>query len=261
VVPPGIRAGRFFPSVLISVDQRSFAVPHPRSTASRKSAITNQGREFDKAPVRDRVEGRTYNEPQGNREPFVLGLGLTKKCRTEKCFCPTCFCQQRTWSAARIQWIVCGRRLVHSMLLSPWHNMHAQRGSELGNGTADEHSGTLMRICVDRTSRSQRAAANPSLTGDQLVVLPGTRTGRFFPSVFIRDHQRSFAVPHPRSTASRKSAITNQGREFDKAPVRDRVEGRTYNEPQGNREPFVLGLGLTKKCRTEKCFCPTCFCQ
>jgi hypothetical protein len=72
--------------VLISVDQRSFAVPHPRSTASRKSAITSQGREFDKAPDRDRVEGRTYNEPQGNRDPFVLGLGLTKKCRTEKYF-------------------------------------------------------------------------------------------------------------------------------------------------------------------------------
>ncbi len=36
--------------------------------------------------------------------------------------------------------MVRGRRLVHSILLAPWHNMHAQRGSELGNGTADEHS-------------------------------------------------------------------------------------------------------------------------
>jgi hypothetical protein len=55
------------------------------------------------------------------------------------------------------------------MLRSPWHNMHAQRGSELGNGTADEHSGTLMRASTDRTSRSRWAAANPSLIGHQLV--------------------------------------------------------------------------------------------
>jgi hypothetical protein len=31
----------------------------------------------------------------------------------------------------------------------PWHSMHAQRESELGDGTADEHSGTLMRACMD----------------------------------------------------------------------------------------------------------------
>ncbi len=53
--------------------------------------------------------------------------------------------------------MVRGRRVVHSILLSPWHNMHAQWGSKLGNGTADEHSGTLMRACMDRTSRSRRA--------------------------------------------------------------------------------------------------------
>jgi hypothetical protein len=53
------------------------------------------------------------------------------------------------------------------MLLALWHNMHAQRGSKLGSGTADEHSGTLIRACMDRTARSQWAAANPSLTGDQ----------------------------------------------------------------------------------------------
>jgi hypothetical protein len=88
-----------------------------------------------------------------------------RTCREEEYFCPTFFCQQGTWSAARIQLIVRGRRLVHSMLRSPWHNMHAQRGSELGNGTADEHSGTLMRASTDRTSRSRWAAANPSLIG------------------------------------------------------------------------------------------------
>ncbi len=58
---------------LISVRQCSFAVPRRWSTASSKSAITNQGRALDKAPVRDRIEGRTYNEPQGNSEAFVLG--------------------------------------------------------------------------------------------------------------------------------------------------------------------------------------------
>jgi hypothetical protein len=63
--------------------------------------------------------------------------------------------------------MVRGGRLVHSMLLVPWHNMHAQGGSELGSGTADEHSGTLMRACMDRTARSRWAAANPLFIGDQ----------------------------------------------------------------------------------------------
>jgi hypothetical protein len=63
--------------------------------------------------------------------------------------------------------MVRGRRLVHSMLLALWHSMQAQRGSALGNGTADEHSGTLMRACMERTSLS-RWACQP-LTYRRLV--------------------------------------------------------------------------------------------
>jgi hypothetical protein len=54
-----------------------------------------------------------------------------------------------------------GRRLDHAMLLALWRSMHAQRGSELGNGTADERSGTLMRACMDRTLRSRRTFPTP----------------------------------------------------------------------------------------------------
>jgi hypothetical protein len=56
--------------------------------------------------------------------------------------------------------MVRGRRLVHSMLLAPWHNMHAQRGSELGIGTADEHSG----------------GANESLHGPNFAITVGLAT-------------------------------------------------------------------------------------
>jgi hypothetical protein len=150
-----------------------------------------------------------------------IRLGLTKTCRTEKYFCPTFFCQQRAWRAARIQLTVRGRRLVHSMLRSPWHNIHAQRGRELGNDTADEHSGTLIRASTDRTSRSRRAAANPSLIGDQLVEFPPA-TGladlsHQCLSVLISVDQRSFAVPHRSQPLPESPPSPTFGREFEKA--------------------------------------------
>jgi hypothetical protein len=52
-------------------------------------------------------------------------------------FCPTFFCQQRAWRAARIQLIVRGRRLVHSMLLTigplsvTWRGKNGQREPRL----------------------------------------------------------------------------------------------------------------------------------
>jgi hypothetical protein len=155
--------------------------------------------------------------------------------------------------------MVCGRRLVRSMLFSPWHNMHAQWGSELGNTTADEHSGTLMRAYRDRTSRSRRTAANLSLIGDQLVeFLLATAASRHFPSVFLSVHSR-FPIqgqPLPESPPSATWAASSRRHPF----VTGSRDELTTN-PRGNRKAFVLGLGLTKKCRTEGYFCPTFFCQ
>ncbi len=76
------------------------------------------------------------------------------------------------------------------MLLALWRSMHAQRGSELGNGTADEHSGGANESLYDPNVAITVVLATPSLTGDQLVVPPGNRVGRFFPSVLISVHSR-----------------------------------------------------------------------
>jgi hypothetical protein len=159
------------------------------ATATRKAT-----RSLHSARVLPSIASRFGNNLQrtaGEQREFVFGL--TKKCRTEKYFCPTCFCQQRTWSAARIQLMVRGGRLVHSMLLSFWHNMHAQRGSELGNGTADEHS----------------RDANESLYGPNVAITVGRSqpfthrrpVGRSsgqqgWPIFPISVYQCSFAVPH-----------------------------------------------------------------
>jgi hypothetical protein len=141
------------------------------------------------------------------------------------------------------------------MLLASWHNMHAQRGSELGNGTADEHSRTLIRACMDRTSQSRWTAAKPSLTGDQLVVPPGNRAGQFFPSVFISVHSR-FPIqgqPLPESPPSSTRAASSTRHPF--------VTGSRDELTANRRRTARVRLGLTKKCRTEKYFCPTFFCQ
>jgi hypothetical protein len=50
-------------------------------------------------------------------------------------------------------------------------NMHAQRGSKLGNGTADEHSETLMRPHEPNVAITAGPCQPP--TGDQLVVPSG----------------------------------------------------------------------------------------
>ena len=64
---------------------------------------------------------------------------------------------------------------------------HAQRGNELGNGTADEHSGTLMR--THEPSVAITAGRSQPPTGNEFVVPPGNTAGRSFhqcPSAFIR---------------------------------------------------------------------------
>ncbi len=72
--------------------------------------------------------------------------------------------------------MVHGRRLVHTMLLAPWHNMHAQRGSELGNVTADEHSGTLMRASVTDIPSGWRDPPIPSVPESISPVSESSRT-------------------------------------------------------------------------------------
>jgi hypothetical protein len=101
----------------------------------------------------------------------------------------------------------------------------AQRGNELGNGTADEHSETLMRphepSVVITAGRSQPP------TDAEFVVPPGITAGRSFPSVFISVRQCSFAVPHRWSTATRTLSHYKLGRTVDKPPTYERIECRT----------------------------------
>jgi hypothetical protein len=100
--------------------------------------------------------------------------------------------------------------------------MHAQRGGELGNGTTDEHSGTLMRRHGPNVGI--RAGRSQPPTGDQSAVPPGNMADRFFPSVFISAHSR---FPIERSTASKTVRHRQLGRVLNNSPTYERVEGRT----------------------------------
>jgi hypothetical protein len=68
----------------ISVHQRSFAVPHPRPTASRSLSHYKLGRTVDMPPTHTRIESRTtVVTPPGERATVALDFAVVSlACRT-----------------------------------------------------------------------------------------------------------------------------------------------------------------------------------
>jgi hypothetical protein len=111
-------------------------------------------------------------------------------------------------------------------------------GKYLGNGTADEHSGTLMRACMDRTLRSRRALATPT----HRRPVGSSPRQQSWPICPISVDQRSFAVPDrgqpfPGTPPSPTWAASSTRDQF---VTRSRDDFTTNR--RGNHEAFVLSV-------------------